>query len=325
MRYESAVALKASLLGDSVSHAIVSSSSLPQAARAATTSARVHVRPPFPFAIGITGKGQDHKLAIRIQETPAGIQRAVSEVFRRSRGECEVKLVGQVVKQVPWHRRRQRPLQIGSSCGHFAVTAGTLGCFAKDRANGEHLILSNNHVLANENNAEVGDAILQPGKADGGKRSNDKIGELHRFEPIRSNGNLIDAATASLAYDTEYYVDYLDQVGPISGVRTNGPEIDEVVYKVGRTTGLTRGRVSAIDVDKVLVGYDTGDFFFSGQFEIEPDGNQPFSLGGDSGSLIVDRYRRALGLLFAGNDVDTTYANPISTVLDRLRVCLMHD
>ncbi|MCZ6699237.1 MAG: hypothetical protein O7D94_09935, partial [Planctomycetota bacterium] len=84
-------------------------------------------------------------------------------------------------------------------------------------------------------------------------------------------------------------------------------------------TGLTRGRVSAIEVDRVLVEYDMGVLRFDEQIEIEPVGTRPFSLGGDSGSLIVDRRRRAVALLFAGNDVDATFANPIGAVLDALR------
>ena len=50
---------------------------------------------------------------------------------------------------------------------------------------------------------------------------------------------------------------------------------------------------------------------------------KPFSLGGDSGSLILDSKRRAVALLFAGNDVDATFANPIQEVLDSLKVQLV--
>jgi hypothetical protein len=50
----------------------------------------------------------------------------------------------------------------GISIGHFRVTAGTLGCLVQDR-DGNRFILSNNHVLADENKAEVGDVILQAG------------------------------------------------------------------------------------------------------------------------------------------------------------------
>jgi hypothetical protein len=69
----------------------------------------------------------------------------------------------------------------GVSIGHYKVTAGTLGAIVTDRTTGEKLILSNNHVLANSNDALVGDAILQPGTADGGQNPADVIAKLERF------------------------------------------------------------------------------------------------------------------------------------------------
>jgi len=72
-----------------------------------------------------------------------------------------------------------RPLIPGYSIGHYKITAGTLGAIV-DR-NGEKLILSNNHVLANCNDANVGDSIIQPGSYDGGT---EKVAELCDFEEI---------------------------------------------------------------------------------------------------------------------------------------------
>ena len=60
---------------------------------------------------------------------------------------------------------RHRPAPGGVSIGHIDITAGTLGCLVK--RDGTTFILSNNHVLANSNDAQVGDPILQPGPLDG--------------------------------------------------------------------------------------------------------------------------------------------------------------
>ncbi len=73
----------------------------------------------------------------------------------------------------------------GVSIGHYQITAGTLGTIVTDTATGDKLILSNNHVLANSNMATVGDAILQPGTADGGQNPADKVATLERFVTIR--------------------------------------------------------------------------------------------------------------------------------------------
>lgn len=83
-------------------------------------------------------------------------------------------------------RDRFRPnIPAGVSIGHYKVTAGTLGAIVFDKNTGEPLILSNNHVLANSNEAEIGDAILQPGPTDHGVRPDDVVAKLHRFEMLR--------------------------------------------------------------------------------------------------------------------------------------------
>ena len=61
------------------------------------------------------------------------------------------------------HKARYRPCPAGVSIGHYQVTAGTFGVVVKDLKTDRRLILSNNHVLANSNDAAVGDPILQPG------------------------------------------------------------------------------------------------------------------------------------------------------------------
>ena len=83
-------------------------------------------------------------------------------------------------------RDRFRPtIPSGVSIGHYAITAGTLGTIVTDRNTGEKLILSNNHVLANSNAGVKGDAILQPGPADGGLNPADVVAHLERFVQIR--------------------------------------------------------------------------------------------------------------------------------------------
>lgn len=83
-------------------------------------------------------------------------------------------------------RDRFRPaIPSGVSIGHYKITAGTLGTIVTDRQTGERLILSNNHVLANSNEAVQGDAILQPGPADGGQNPSDVVARLERFIRIR--------------------------------------------------------------------------------------------------------------------------------------------
>ena len=72
--------------------------------------------------------------------------------------------------------QRLRPTRPGSSIGHLDITAGTFGCAVM--RNGLKFILSNNHVMANSNQAKLGEAILQPGPLDGGTLSQDSPGDI---------------------------------------------------------------------------------------------------------------------------------------------------
>jgi hypothetical protein len=217
-------------------------------------------------------------------------------------------------------QRRVRPLRPGLSVAHPSVTAGTLGGFV--RLAGGFAVLSNNHVLAATGTAELGDPILQPGPEDGGQ-PDDRVAALTAFEDlVAGQANLVDAAVAVLDPGVGTEPGNLPG-GPLTGTVPGRLDVDpdELVEKVGRTTGHTRGRITAVEVDGLLVQYDGGEFRFDDQIEITgTDG--PFSVGGDSGSVIWrSRDRAPLGLLYAGSDTGgdggagLTFANPLATVL----------
>ena len=317
MRQDSARQLKAKLLRNTRLRTVATRATLPREALV-TASALPPDPKPTAIALGICRSGKQWQLAVRLHHAFPGAESVVDKIRDEAKGELDVRVVGRVRKQVPWHQKRTRPLQIGGSIGHVKITAGTLGAFVTRNGRND-LILSNNHVLANENDAKRNDAILQPGKFDGGRSPKDRVAHLDRFVRLsKSKANLVDCATASLEDEMEYYSSWLQGLGPISGVRAAPLGEDEPVFKLGRTTGKTEGRISAIEVDDLEVGFDIGNLRFNDQLEIAPAASKPFSLGGDSGSLIVDSDLRAVGLLFAGNDSDATYANPIQAVLDEL-------
>jgi hypothetical protein len=81
---------------------------------------------------------------------------------------------------------RFRPtIPAGVSMGHYRITTGTFGAVVRDGVTGERLLLSNNHVFANSNEANAGDSILQPGAMDGGQQPADMVARLERFVPLR--------------------------------------------------------------------------------------------------------------------------------------------
>jgi len=263
----------------------------------------------------------------------------------------DVKEVGEIVAYKA-RTDRWRPAPGGVSLGHYAITAGTLGAFVKDKTSGEMLILSNNHVMANSNNANIGDPILQPGPADGGHNPQDRIADLERFVTINFQGggdgdggcifartaagvlnffatilgskhrviptqiqnevNEVDAAVAKPAWDDVLTGDILD-IGVITG--TKPAAINMEVRKSGRTTQTTTGIIENLNAT-VDVGYG-GTLVATYENQIIANN---MSSPGDSGSLVVDGTDPlAVGLLFAGSSTSTVI-NPIDRVLELLNV-----
>lgn len=230
------------------------------------------------------------------------------------------------------HRFRLRPAPGGISVGHFRITAGTFGCLSRGRTSPRSsrlMILSNNHVLANSNNAAINDCICQPGPADGGRCPGDQVAVLESFVRIVFGGatNYVDCATGWAWSDrVRRELVYLSGGAPRYFTVSSAPVAPAVgmwVGKSGRTTQLTQGQITAVGV-AVNVNYGAaGVAHFKDQISIRRPAGGDFSLGGDSGSLIWqwDSVRRPVGLLFAGGG-GTTFANRITRVLDALAINL---
>jgi len=243
---------------------------------------------------------------------------------------------------------KHRPAPGGVSIGHKDITAGTLGCLV--RKGDTTYILSNNHVLANSNAANIGDAILQPGPHDGGT-AGDQIGILADYAEIsfgddgipdipecpitggiarvfnllatvlgrksRLNATKVIQATTNLvdaAIATPLNIDDVKaeifELCIPEGV--GEAPVGTPIRKSGRTTEVTTGTVDYTDVT-VQVGYgDNRTATFSDQLMAGA-----MSAGGDSGSAVLDMQGRVVGLLFAGSDT-TTIINKIGNVMSAL-------
>ena len=286
------------------------------------------------YFLGVSKKGKkNYRLALRLQDRALQKSELVDRIAARARGEVDVRYVGRIrARAKPWYQSRQRPLLIGSSTGFLAsgfIMAGTLGCFVRSGSSSALYILSNNHVLADENRYPKGRPIVQPGALDGGSPSADRVATLTRFVRLDpAKANLVDCAIAKLNASIQADVHKLKGIGTLAGPRGSGLQAGDVVHKVGRTTGVRHGRVTAFELDGVQVEYEIGVISFDNQVEIEGAGTRSFSDAGDSGSLIVDDQRLAAALLFAGGDhggsngKGLTYANPIDAVFKALKVKL---
>ena len=86
--------------------------------------------------------------------------------------------------------QKVRPVLGGFSVGHYNITAGTIATCVYDLKPfpgipKKYYILSNNHVLANSNDARIGDPVLQPGPYDGGRVPRDIVARLSRYVTIK--------------------------------------------------------------------------------------------------------------------------------------------
>lgn len=254
---------------------------------------------------------------------------------------------------------RVRPVRPGISIAHVSGSAGTVACVVT--RGGKPYLLSNNHVLAMLNDGQPGDAVLQPGPVDGGTLL-DAVGTLSDYIPLRFTDeavqppseeppvgepkgcaaliggifgavgqvshpttaqpavlgspvyNYVDAALVDMAETVDVSPDIVDVGGPPLG--TAEPALGMRLIKSGRTTGLTQGTIVqfAVTVD---VKYGDRTARFANQIMATP-----LSQPGDSGSLVLNYERSAVGLLFSGSEL-VTVINPIDLVLKALKVDLV--
>lgn len=167
--------------------------------------------------------------------------------------------------------------------------------------------------------------IVQPGQGDGGE-AKDLVGKTDRWTlwPQFSVGlgkkavevSYTDAAAVKLDAGIGLTAKIQD-IGLPTGIRVV-QTADAVrrlpVQKSGRTTGLTKGRVISSFADvKIglggLIGAIVQPMLYRDQIIVEMK-----SAGGDSGALVLDNDRMAVGLLVGGGD-KKTIVTPINRVL----------
>ncbi|MEO7677979.1 MAG: hypothetical protein ABIV39_14565 [Verrucomicrobiota bacterium] len=255
-----------------------------------------------------------------------GVKVEVTEKFRAFRGKPAT---GGGVSHTA---KQTAPIQLGTSGGWRTDLAngyccgGTLGSLVQ--VNGVQYILSNYHVLesdivsgGNGVVATTGDAVIQPGLIDVGCNANNaqSVGTLVKISSL-PNSN-VDCAVAQVNLGMIRTNGAILEIGPLSS-QTAGALLNQAVKKSGRTTGLTRSKVSGLNAT-VSITYENecagGTAFtktFTGQIVIA-NSNSSFLNSGDSGSLMVEDVStnpRAVGLLYAGSST-SAIANPINEVL----------
>lgn len=287
--------------------------------------------PPHVKAVGLTRQGGQNAVLV-ITDTSEGLTAQAADllpelsdvpVVTRSvpgRIRAATYLPGAQAEALTPEQEVLEPVVLGAQVqngsaderlGGYGV--GTLGAFARD-AEGRTVLVSNNHVIAAENDARVGDEIFQAQRGRGRV-----VATLSAWVPITlDRPNRVDIAGAVVngaAFENAFLP--LRNRPSVQGVAA--PRVGARVFKVGRTSGLTVGRITAVAARVPNVGYGVGPAAFEGSLIIEGQGGSTFSAPGDSGSGIYDLRGRLVGFLYAG-DGTITLACPAREALSALEL-----
>lgn len=310
-----------------------------------------HPRVESRLAVGYSQvKKNDYRLELRVQRTDGKAVSEAEEIRTQANGEANIEVIPKV--EIPPQVRlleseegraplckRCVPLEMGVSVGHANGGAGTLGAFIGTPDG--NAILSNNHVLALLNTASKGDPIYHPGKPHKTPLAlQNRIGRLSDYNLLDSGDrNKFDAATAVLDPDVDFRANVIPSGlrCPAQGKKVTrvleevafGPE-DEV-WKIGCSTGFTRGRVTAVGVSDLTVWTSAGNMVFDDVIEIRGlRSSHPFTSAGDSGSLVFTDRLEAFGLHFSGGSarrdgksVPVSFCCSLSAVLDFFQAAML--
>lgn len=167
--------------------------------------------------------------------------------------------------------------------------------------------ITNHHVVATSPQSTIKRVI---------KHGNTLIGRVMYSTPVRdSYTNMFDLALIALDPTVQTDTHHVVQIGAC--LTWKDPVVGTRVVKRGRTSRRTTGTCVARGVD-VKINYGTAnapDYYWLRDMDVY----SYMSLGGDSGSVIVDEATNdVVGLLFAGNGL-YTYAMPAGRVIDKIR------
>lgn len=249
---------------------------------------------------------------------------------------------------VPVHMTDGNRIACGSSVGlGNQRNAGTLTALARLGQEDELYGISCNHVVGGCSTARPGTPIVVPGIQDVSADHNDilVIG-LHLTAAPMSQGL---PSVSDIARNRDLACFRLSDADRLSSLQGSGDEAYDTptgfarpreslaVKKWGRSTGLTKGRITNVIKGGEPIDYNVtsyygpmnsqvfkGTVYFNEVYEVEPSGG-PFSLGGDSGALVVSNTKgpeMVVGIVVAGGR-DKSLVLPLKPTLKVLGLRLV--
>jgi hypothetical protein len=290
---------------------------------------------PSVFVVGLAAGNPHSAAALHILLNGAGFSSSGLQNQSAQTGYIEMGSSGGNANDYDSKKDGGGKEYVNDCCG------GTLGALVADK-NSNLFILSNNHVLAESDQARTGDTIVQPALVDlnCNPQAGRAVGSLRYVVPIQSTQSNVDAALAAATPAVDGSGAIL-QLGPsINGVLspaapaagtgealTAGVLNQMRVVKSGRTTGLTCSTVNTVSLS-VQVDYyydcaETRPYYTKTYVNQIGMPGASFADSGDSGALVLDAGNaQPVGLFFASGADDSNHgfsvANPIQDVLSEL-------
>jgi hypothetical protein len=288
---------------------------------------------PSVFVVGAAEGNRRSAAALHVLLNEAGFESSGLENQAAQAGYVEMGTSGGNANDYD-SRKVDGKEYVNDCCG------GTLGALVTDHSN--LYILSNNHVLAESDQARAGDTIVQPALVDlnCNPQAGHTVGALRTVVPLESRQTNVDAALAAATPAVDGSGAIL-QLGPaVNGTLTPGAPAAGTgetltadmlgqlrVVKSGRTTGLTCSTVNTVNLSvQVDYYYDCAETkpYYTKTFVNQigmPGGS--FADSGDSGALVLDAANaQPVGLFFASGADNSGHgfsvANPIQDVLNEL-------
>jgi hypothetical protein len=182
-------------------------------------------------------------------------------------------------------------------------------------------------VLSDRGRLTTGTPVYQPSLLDI-ETSDEEVARLGRFSLWTSHdGTTIDAGLAEPHASVSFTPEVLS-LGALAAPRSAHPRMP--VCKVGRTSGLTHGKVRHTSASLKILTHPNGkQQKFTNQTIIEGINRAVFGDSGDSGALILDSETKlAIASLVGGGFEEHhshfTVATPLEAVLDVLRISLSY-
>jgi hypothetical protein len=275
---------------------------------------------PGAYRVAILLRARDDRSALDTAPMRALLRSAAADI--------EIETIGEVVRSSGGGGlgRRDSPLVIGASVGHFTGGDGSLGFFGVDRSTGRRGLVSCNHAIALADRGADGDGVISPSISNGGRSLATVVATLDgRYPRLGGERPQLDCAFAFLNDSVPYDASLVDGGRLAATPAPPGEELE--VTKVGYVTGARNGVVTKIEVDNIPVRYGEVKAFFDNVIQIASTSPARFAARGDSGALVyTTRTFQPVGLLFAASDAGGphnagwAWVHPIADVTRALSV-----